>query len=49
MVLPGDSLDVKMKLEVPLPIINGQRFALREGGKTIAAGLITKLTGDSPL
>lgn len=36
-----------MKLHYPLPILKGQRFALREGGKTVAAGVITKLLEDS--
>lgn len=36
-----------MKLNFPLPIVIGQRFALREGGKTVAAGVITKLLEDS--
>lgn len=36
-----------MKLNFPLPIIVGQRFAFREGGKTVAAGVITKLLEDS--
>jgi elongation factor Tu len=36
-----------MKLHYPLPLQNGQRFALREGGKTVAAGVITKLLEDS--
>jgi len=36
-----------MKLNFPLLIIVGQRFAFREGGKTVAAGVITKLLEDS--
>lgn len=47
MAMPGDNLEVNMKLHVPLPILIGQRFALREGGKTVAAGVITKLGEDS--
>ena len=43
----GDNLTVKMKLNYPLPILVGQRFAVREGGKTVAAGVITKLGEDS--
>lgn len=41
--MPGDNLTAHLKLNVPLPIVMGQRFALREGGKTVAAGVITKL------
>lgn len=45
--MPGDNVTVAMKLNYPLPIVKGQRFALREGGKTVAAGVITKLLQDS--
>jgi len=48
MGMPGDNLTVALKLNFPLPIIKGQRFALREGGKTVAAGVITKLLEDDP-
>jgi elongation factor Tu len=47
MAMPGDNVTVSMKLNYPLPIVKGQRFALREGGKTVAAGVITKLLEDS--
>ena len=47
MAMPGDNLTATMKLNYPLPIVMGQRFALREGGKTVAAGVITKLLEDS--
>ena len=47
MGMPGDNITVNMKLNYPLPILKGQRFALREGGKTVAAGVITKLLEDS--
>ena len=47
MAMPGDNLTVGMKLNYPLPILVGQRFAVREGGKTVAAGVITKLNEDS--
>ena len=47
MALPGDNITVGMKLHYPLPILVGQRFAFREGGKTVAAGVITKLGEDS--
>lgn len=48
MAMPGDNLTVKMKLNYPLPILEGQRFAVREGGRTVAAGIISKLLEDSP-
>ena len=47
MALPGDNLTVKMKLSYPMPISPGLRFALREGGKTVAAGVITQLFEDT--
>lgn len=47
MAMPGDNVTVTMKLNYPLPVVKGQRFALREGGKTVAAGVITKLLEDS--
>jgi hypothetical protein len=36
-----------MKLNYPLPISDKLRFALREGGKTVAAGVITSVLEDS--
>mgnify|MGYP000154856159 CR=1 FL=1 len=47
MAMPGDNLTVGLKLNYPLPILVGQRFAIREGGRTVAAGVITKLGEDS--
>lgn len=47
MAMPGDNFSAKMKLNYPLPIIPGLRFALREGGKTVAAGVITKIMEDT--
>jgi elongation factor Tu len=47
MAMPGDNVTVGMKLYYPLPVVKGQRFALREGGKTVAAGVITKLLEDT--
>jgi len=47
MAMPGDNLTLNMKLNYPLPILVGQRFAVREGGKTVAAGVITKLLEDT--
>lgn len=47
MAMPGDNITIDMKLHYPLPIVEGQRFALREGGKTVAAGVITALGTDT--
>jgi elongation factor Tu len=47
MAMPGDSFECNMKLNYPLPLNEKLRFALREGGKTVAAGVITKVLEDS--
>ncbi len=44
MVMPGDRANMKVKLIVPVALEEGQRFAVREGGRTVGAGLITKVT-----
>ncbi|MDD5221029.1 MAG: EF-Tu/IF-2/RF-3 family GTPase, partial [Candidatus Pacebacteria bacterium] len=43
MVMPGDTISLTMKLIVPMAIEEKQRFAIREGGKTVASGVITKI------
>ncbi len=43
MVMPGDSAKMKVKLITPVAMEEGQRFAIREGGKTVGAGVITKI------
>ncbi|MDD3679470.1 MAG: elongation factor Tu [Candidatus Shapirobacteria bacterium] len=43
MVMPGDNVNVKMKLITPIAAEEGLRFAIREGGKTVGAGVITKV------
>ncbi len=43
MVMPGDSTKMTAKLIVPVALEEGQRFAIREGGKTVGAGVITKI------
>lgn len=47
MAMPGDNFTSKMKLTFPIPLQKGLRFALREGGKTVAAGVITNLLEDT--
>ncbi|CDI80536.1 elongation factor Tu, putative [Eimeria acervulina] len=42
MAMPGDQLEVEVELLHPLPLEQGLRFALREGGKTVASGVVTK-------
>lgn len=41
MAMPGDSLKIKMTTEKPVPVEEGLRFALREGGLTVGSGIIT--------
>jgi elongation factor Tu len=43
MVMPGDTLTFKVKLVAPVALEAQQRFAVREGGKTVGAGVITKI------
>ncbi len=44
MVMPGDTITFKVKLVVPVALEEKQRFAIREGGKTVGAGVVTKIT-----
>jgi len=43
MVMPGDTVTFKVKLSAPIAMEDQQRFAIREGGKTVGAGVITKV------
>jgi len=43
MVMPGDTTTFKVKLIVPIAMEDGMRFAIREGGKTVGAGVVTKI------
>lgn len=43
MVMPGDTVNLKIKLIVPIAMEEKQRFAIREGGKTVGAGVVTKI------
>jgi elongation factor Tu len=43
MVMPGDEVDITAKLIQPIAMEDGMRFAIREGGRTIGAGLVTKI------
>lgn len=44
MVMPGDTVKISVKLIVPVALEEKQRFAIREGGKTVGAGAVTKIT-----
>ena len=43
MVMPGDTVTFKVKLTAPVALEEKQRFAIREGGKTVGAGVVTKI------
>ena len=43
MVMPGDTTKFKVKLVAPVALEEQQRFAIREGGKTVGAGVVTKI------
>ncbi len=44
MVMPGDTVTFKVKLVAPIALEEKTRFAVREGGKTVGAGVVTKIT-----
>ncbi len=43
MVMPGDNIQMSIKLQSPVALENGLRFAIREGGRTVGAGVITEV------
>jgi elongation factor Tu len=43
MVLPGDNVELEVSLLHPLALEKGQRFNVRESGRTVATGLVTKI------
>ncbi|MBO6780092.1 MAG: elongation factor Tu, partial [Rhodothermales bacterium] len=43
MVMPGDNTQFKVKLIVPVAMEQGLRFAIREGGRTVGAGVVSKI------
>ncbi len=44
MVMPGDTVSISVKLIAPVALEEKQRFAVREGGKTVGAGAVTKIS-----
>jgi len=44
MVMPGDNVTFKVKLLAPIAMEQGLNFAIREGGRTVGAGVVTKIT-----
>jgi len=43
MVMPGDNVSMRIELIAPIAIENGMRLAIREGGRTVGSGLVTKI------
>src|SRR5262249_53076795 len=46
MVMPGDNVSLEIELITPIACEEGLRFAIREGGKTVGAGVVTKILED---
>ncbi|MBT6185396.1 MAG: elongation factor Tu, partial [Betaproteobacteria bacterium] len=44
MVMPGDNVQMKVTLIQPIAMEEGLRFAIREGGRTVGAGVVSKVT-----
>ncbi|HWR22032.1 MAG TPA: elongation factor Tu, partial [Feifaniaceae bacterium] len=43
MVMPGDNIQMTIKLITPIAIEEGLRFAIREGGRTVGAGVVSSV------
>ena len=43
MVMPGDNIKITVELINPIALEEGTRFAIREGGRTVGAGVVTKI------
>jgi elongation factor Tu len=43
MVLPGENIAITVTLIAPIAMEEGLRFAIREGGKTVGAGVVSKI------
>jgi elongation factor Tu len=43
MVMPGDNVELSVELLVPIAMEEGLRFAIREGGRTVGSGVVTKI------
>jgi elongation factor Tu len=44
MVMPGDNVTIGVKLIAPIAMDEGLRFAIREGGRTVGSGVVSKIT-----
>ncbi len=43
MVMPGDNVEMMCEIYNPIAVEQGQRFNIREGGRTVATGLVTRV------
>ena len=43
MVMPGDNIEMEVELIMPIAIEKQLRFAIREGGRTVGAGVVTEI------
>ncbi|MBA3469450.1 MAG: elongation factor Tu, partial [Herpetosiphonaceae bacterium] len=43
MVMPGDNIQMQVELIMPVAIEQGLKFAIREGGRTVGAGVVTQI------
>jgi elongation factor Tu len=43
MVMPGDNVNLGVKLIAPIAMDQGLRFAIREGGRTVGSGVVAKI------
>jgi elongation factor Tu len=41
--MPGDNINVEIELITPVAMDDGLKFAIREGGRTVGAGVVTKI------
>ena len=48
MVMPGDNLNMEVDLLAPIAMDKGQRFAIREGGKTVGSGVVSQVIEGTP-
>jgi elongation factor Tu len=43
MIMPGDNVELDIELITPIAMDQGLRFAIREGGRTVGAGVVSKI------
>ena len=43
MVMPGDNVDMTVELIAPIALENGTKFSIREGGRTVGAGVVSEI------